>query len=182
MIAKDIIRKLAQIVDNRKQSAGKLWGGAVKAELRQAQGNRCQQLAQMMKFSEGVMVAVGQGRDSAGLCKGQGAVDFQGKTEWILIGTGQRAGGKTFVPEIGFAEPVKNAGVVQDTCRSEAPDIQKLEQFVVIFTGLGDIAVAIELFSEFRKRNNHHDGVLLSGLTGHHRSSYAQTGGGPGQG
>lgn len=124
MIAKDIIRKLTQIVDNRKQSAGKLWVGTVKAELRQAQGKtveyRCQQLAQMVKFSGGVMVTVGQGRDSAGLCKGQGAVDFQGKTEWILIGTGLRAGGKTFVPEIGFAEPVKDAVVVQDACRSGA--------------------------------------------------------------
>lgn len=128
------------------------------------------------------MVAVGQGRDSARLCKGQGAVDFQGKTEWILIGAGQRTRGKTFVPEIGFAEPVKDAVVVQDACGSGAPDIQKLDQLVVIFTGLGNIVVAIELFSEFRKRNNHHDGVLLSGITGHHWSSYAQTGGGPGQG
>lgn len=92
------------------------------------------------------MVTVGQGRDSAGLCKGQGAVDFQGKTEWTLIGAGQRARGKTFVPEIGFAEPVKDVVVVQDACRSGAPDIQKLDQFVVIFTGLGNITVAIELF------------------------------------
>ncbi|OSE37873.1 hypothetical protein R530_24375, partial [Salmonella enterica subsp. arizonae serovar 50:r:z] len=118
MIAKDVICKLTQIVDNRKQSAGKLWVGTVKAERRQAQGKivkyRCQQLAQMVKFSGGVMVTVGQGRDSAGLCKGQGAVDFQGKTEWILIGAGQRARGKTFVPEIGFAEPVKDVVVVQD--------------------------------------------------------------------
>lgn len=36
MIAKDVIRKLTQIVDNRKQSAGKLWVGTVKAERRQA--------------------------------------------------------------------------------------------------------------------------------------------------
>ncbi|EAN5734664.1 hypothetical protein EJD04_17740 [Salmonella enterica] len=185
MIAKDVIRKLTQIVDNRKQSAGKLWVGTVKAERRQAQGKtvkyRCQQLAQMVKFSGGVMVTVGQGRDSAGLCKGQGAVDFQGKTEWILIGAGQRARGKTFVPEIGFAEPVKDVVVVQDACRSGAPDIQKLDQFVVIFTGLGNITVAIELFSEFRERNNHHDGALLSGVTGHHRSSHAH-GDGPEQG
>ncbi|EIF0626402.1 hypothetical protein LFP87_001645 [Salmonella enterica] len=118
MIAKDVICKLTQIVDNRKQSAGKLWVGTVKAERRQAQGKivkyRCQQLAQMVKFSGGVMVTVGQDRDSAGLCKGQGAVDFQGKTEWILIGAGQRARGKTFVPEIGFTEPVKDVVVVQD--------------------------------------------------------------------
>ncbi|ECE6214067.1 hypothetical protein DPJ42_08485, partial [Salmonella enterica subsp. diarizonae] len=71
MIAKDVICKLTQIVDNRKQSAGKLWVGTVKAERRQAQGKivkyRCQQLAQMVKFSGGVMVTVGQGRDSAGL-------------------------------------------------------------------------------------------------------------------
>lgn len=57
MIAKDVIRKLTQIVDNRKQSAGKLWVGTVKAERRQAQGKtvkyRCQQLAQMVKFSGG---------------------------------------------------------------------------------------------------------------------------------
>lgn len=72
MIAKDVIRKLTQIVDNRKQSAGKLWVGTVKAERRQAQGKtvkyRCQQLAQMVKFSGGVMVAVARAvtvRDSA---------------------------------------------------------------------------------------------------------------------
>ncbi|ECI4242812.1 hypothetical protein DPZ61_24460 [Salmonella enterica subsp. diarizonae] len=57
MIAKDVICKLTQIVDNRKQSAGKLWVGTVKAERRQAQGKivkyRCQQLAQMVKFSGG---------------------------------------------------------------------------------------------------------------------------------
>ncbi|EAP3676082.1 hypothetical protein EAP82_18595 [Salmonella enterica] len=98
-----------------------------------------------------------------------------------MIGAGQRARGKTFVPEIGFAEPVKDAVVVQDACRSGAPDIQKLDQFVVIFTGLGNITVAIELFSEFRERNNHHDGVLLSGVTGHHRNSHAH-GDGPEQG
>ncbi|WP_205317952.1 hypothetical protein [Salmonella enterica] len=58
---------------------------------------------------------------------------------------------------------MKDVVVVQDACRSGAPDIQKLDQFVVIFTGLGrNITVAIELFLS-SERNNHHDGVLLSG-------------------
>ncbi|AXD10246.1 hypothetical protein CHE29_15805 [Salmonella enterica] len=100
MIAKDVIRKLTQIVDNR-------------TVRREAVGWHCQSgtssgAGQNRKVPMPATGADGEifrgngysrrSRDSAGLCRA-GAVDFEGKTEWILIGAGQRAGRETFVPD-----------------------------------------------------------------------------------
>lgn len=71
--------------------------------------------------------------------------------------------------------------MVKPPRRSGATDIQKLDQFVIICAGLGDIAVVIEFFSEFRERNNHHGGVLL--VTGNFATRVLTlTGGSPDRG